>query len=296
MAKYDPKKNHWDKIFLPKEPLPVLPEELTKAWWDKKKSLVAKLTKATGVGAALQKVESTFKVVKFQEFTPHVTKVKETTADFVKFMQSGEIKAFHTALKECRDVAKTQVEECKKNPLISKDTRTALEDIVDNADKLMVAVNANSLGGYLDKAIQLFEKNQKAKALAGATTSVKLAKEVIAKLPTKIGELRKANSATAPLKPEAQAKLGSDIFTLSRDMTQGLLNLGKIAKAGGALPGFDAAKAETLGKSLVAYSNLQDNGAGLVKGKDAKAIATIIDSVDRWGKEYAAIVGAVKTS
>ncbi|HEV3262318.1 MAG TPA: hypothetical protein VG013_36035, partial [Gemmataceae bacterium] len=250
MAKFNASQYHWDKVFQPTAPLPQLPAELTKRWWDSKKSLIAKLTKATGVGAALTRVETAFRGVTFQPYNPHVTKVDATTKEFLTFITSSPVTAFQTALRDLRDLAKDQAEECRRSKVIPKGTADALDDIVNNADQLSVVVNQHSLRGSLERAIAVWQRDQGEKVRRLAEGNLKAAKDAMANIPQHIQAARSKLGPTTQITDQVRTDVGESVRKACRVMNQPLGNLVKAVKAGVQYDNLNATQAEQLYNAL----------------------------------------------
>src|SRR5687767_9787973 len=147
---YDPKNHGWMTIFQLENKV-MLPDQLTPKWWEKKKQVVAKMTKSTGMGEALTTLDGVFKKVTWEEYNPHPLAVKEKIEEVKKWITSAPVKKLHDELMSVRDLAKKQARDLKKNPLTKK-TAEVLEEIEEVADKLSVCINPGSLSSRVKEA------------------------------------------------------------------------------------------------------------------------------------------------
>lgn len=278
---YNPKDDGWASIFVPRNDV-TLPEQLTKKWWDKKKQVVAKMTKSTGMGEALAEVEDAFKKVVFAEFNPHITKVQEGVDEAKKFISSAPVKKLHDALKDAKNLAKEQAAGMKKNPLTKK-TAGVLEEIHEVADALMVSINPNSLSSRLKEALELFMKKQDEGAIKNAPTVVAVADSTRKNMSAKIKSLRDRCEKFDDEKERSY--LFNEMFTLGRNMTQSLGNMLKAAKAGVPFQNFDAATIKKLHDQLVPIGGAQSHSA-FSSGLDQAKSDKLIDRFEAWGAEY----------
>jgi hypothetical protein len=290
MAKFDAARYHWDKLFQATAPQPQLPAEVTKRWWDSKKSLIAKLTKATGVGAALTRVETAFKSVAFQPYNPHPTKVDATTKQFVAFITSSPVTTFQSALRGLRALAEEQGAECRRSKVIPKGTADALDDIVDNADKLSVFVNQHSLAKSLETAIAVWQKEKGAQARQQAELNLKAAKDAVNNISQHIQTARtKLGGPTTQVTDQVRADVGEAVRTACRVMTQPLGNFLKAVKAGVQYDHFNEPQAQQLYNALSPVANAQES-AHTVKDMDRNALKAHIRKAETWFGTYRGLV------
>ena len=278
---YDPKNEGWMTIFQVRNKV-ELPEQLTAKWWDKKKQVVAKMTKSTGMGDALKGLDGVFKKVLFQEFNPHPLKVQEEIDKSKKFISSPELKKLHDEFKAVRDLAKEQAAELKKSALTKK-TAGVLEEIEEVADKLMVCVNPGSLSSRLKEALEAWTKDQDQRAVDNAPTVVKNAETTRKNMPAKIAELRKHAEKFDDQK-EKEALFGG-MYTLGRNITQSLGNLLKASKANVAFQNYNESAIQKLYDQLKPIGGAQSHSA-FTSGLDQAKSGKLIDKLEGWGDEY----------
>jgi hypothetical protein len=305
MPKIDPKNFGFTGIFFQHGDQVVLPEQLTKKWWDKKKQVVAKMTHATGVGAELEKLTTVFKA--FELTCPHLpgspTTIEQSVKDCKAFMTSGKLKAFRDQLKVVRDLAKSEAIELKKSALTKK-TGEVLDEMEDAADTLWISVGQNTLGTQLEKAMEAWAAEQKANAIKNVGPTLTAVKLVKAKIPAAIQEIKK-HLASFKEDPEGtvmvsnkptpiRGVLGNAIRALCRDCTQPLGNLMKSHKAGVRLDDFDAEKVQTLATAMSKISNTK--GTEFMEGVNATKADGLVKLVEGWTTKFIAEVGDAKVA
>jgi hypothetical protein len=283
----------WDKIFHIGNQQVTLPEQLTKKWWDKKKSTIAKITHSTGVGEALSAVEAAFKKVEFQELNGRTAnELQISVEDRKSFIKSAPVKNLHDALKDAKNLATEQAKELKKNPL-TKSTSKVLEEIAEVSDYLMVACNPNSLVESLKGAIVAWQKAQTSRDIKLAPVTVAAGKKVVAKIPAELSKNKKLLEAMQDDNDaEGRQKLANALRDLCRDITQPLGNTLKVVKAGVSLKDFDQRAADGLYKQMVVISDsrsTEDFAKDLPKAKMTALEKKVADWANEFARMYASI-------
>jgi len=156
----------WNRWFVEK---PLWPELLTKAAWDKNKSVLAKMTLSTGVGDQLKTCETAFqtalaKMPILKGANP--TEISKSVKDCQTYMSDSSVRTLHDSLKALRDIAAKAAAESQKSMLIPKGTTQLCTDIANAADVLMVSCNPNSLSGFISEAAKTVEATTKARSEA----------------------------------------------------------------------------------------------------------------------------------
>jgi hypothetical protein len=282
---FNPSAYGWDKVFHLRNTV-TLPEQLTKKWWDKKKSTIAKMTSSTGVGEALAAVEAAFKKVLFEEVngrTPN--EVQKSVEARQAYIKSAPVKNLHDALKDAKNLANEKAKELKKNPL-TKSTSKVLEEIAEIGDYLMVACNPASLGECLKGAILAWKKEQTSRDIKLAPVTLAAGKKVIAKIP---GELSKNKKLLDAMQDDndgpGRLSLGNALRDLCRDITQPLGNMIKVAKAGVSLKDFDQRAAEGLYKQMVVISD-SHSPEDFAKDFSKAKMGELTNKVDDWANQF----------
>jgi hypothetical protein len=164
---------------------PTYPESLTKAYWDKKKGLIAKAAIETGIGAAAAKAEAAFAAIDWNGFdiikrTPMAV-TEETLKQCMQFKDSvaaqhaKQVKPAIAALKVLSKTAAEAVPKLKKGNL-SNSAKIA-EEIAKEADFFSVSLQLNSaffdeVAKECDKSVEMIENNlrQRQKILSETKT------------------------------------------------------------------------------------------------------------------------------
>lgn len=149
------------------ERIPMLPEELTYAGWDRGK---AKLTPPTGVGAELKKVEAAYKAMKINTLNGLASAGgPRGVARGVKDIETlwPKVEATRKALKDLEKLAKSKAAEAKKSRTFPKRSRELLERIAAQADAYQLTLRDTPdrmkreaeayLGDYEDRKRRKFE-------------------------------------------------------------------------------------------------------------------------------------------
>ena len=282
MAKFNPDKYNWNALFTSK--LPVLPPELTKKWWNDTKSTIAKSKGKTGMGPALAKVETAFKAIPWTNlaYNPHVTKQEEGRDDIVNFCKSAKFTNLVSSLKDVEKLAKTIIAKNYKSKLIPKKDKTAAADVLDWSSKLAsYTLSTNGWSEALEKSMKAYAKKKSDATVKKAPSQLKTAQGVVNKLDGKLKEFVAAAKKWDSLEDDAKSKVGSGLFTLTRDMSQQIVNITKAHAAGVKYDNLNLASMQKLGKEIVPYSNAQDNGASFKRmtapkiAGEIKTIATL---------------------
>jgi hypothetical protein len=276
MPKLDLGSLNWNRWF-DEDPLPAWPDWLTKKSWDKKKSLTAKAT-ATGIGEGLETARKSFEKVVAQRVVVQPRNLDEVEGHQKRaeaFLRNPATKALHEDLKQLRELAKKAQAAYKKSKAPGlKSTIDLCGDIEDAADKLMVAFNKNSLGTLLEKQLEqrVASLHEQARKLIGPT--LQTCRTVPRKVLDQLDEMESmldvleqrqqtlgdnpdpkvAEELEADWK-EFRSRQGDKLRTLSRDMTQPLLNFRKAMQAGVVLEGVDERDLDRLRQLLVPYGN-----------------------------------------
>lgn len=222
----------WSQIYRSDQAGIAMPVELTKAWWDKKKQLLAK-TRSTGVGEALDKLMKLYGDGGwFPKLNTHPdlwdTSIEEARAH----MAGSQIKAFRTQLDEVIKLAEAESKEMKKG-LTTKDTGKRLDEIAGMAEKLKVAVNSASLGTALEKAIEAGEQTVRTAILKRLGPAVLALKETETKVPKNMDDVKaKLKDFVKDQGAVNRTALGTAIAQGSRALTTPLGNIIKAAKNG----------------------------------------------------------------
>lgn len=301
MPKIDLDKIRWNR-WLAEDPKPVWPEWLTKASWNKKKSLTSQAIE-TGLGEQLLVTERSFENAQraATNFRPrNVDEVADAEENALAFIGGAAVRNLHEELKRLRQTAQTAVAKYKKSKAINLKATTQLAaDIEEAADILMVCVNRNSLNQQL-----LDIKNQRieeihAQSRKNVGPTIKLCRGVPKKVLKEISTLQSNLDAMVvrelegfgdlkgedlALAQEAftkswallQQDTGSSLHTCARDMTQPIANLRKARQAGVRLDNFSDEQIDGLLDILRPYGN---GDAARCTGLDAEAIQKKIDVV-----------------
>lgn len=248
----------WSQIYRSDQAGMAMPVELTKAWWDKKKQLLAK-TRATGMGEALDKLNKLYGDGGwFPKLNTHPD-LWETSIEEAKAHMGGSlIKSFRTQIDEVIKLALSESKEMKKG-VTTKDTGKRLDDIAEMAEKLKVAVNSASLGTALEKAIEAGEQTVRTAILKRLGPAVQALQDTEAKVPKNMDVVKaKLKEFVKDQGQPNRAALGSAIAQGSRALTT---PLGNIIKAGqnGAQFTVDLKVLQTLHKALSVYASDQSH-------------------------------------
>lgn len=293
MAKFDLKAGGWTTIFSQHATQVVLPEELSKKWWDKKKQVTAKMSRATGVGASLDELAKDFRPLVWPTLPGNPVVFEKGVQDCRAFMTSGALKKFRATLKDVRELAVAESKELKKS-LLTKKTGEVLDEMAKIAQSILDASNSNSLSGSLDAAVAEWGKAQRASAIKNAGPTLKAVGMVIQKTPAKLKVIdthlqtfQEDDEAMVGEKGKEvtiRGALGNAIRDLCRDCTQPLGNLMKSHKAGVMFVDFDGPAIAQLAKDMSRISNT--NGTEFMNGLSGAKAADLVKQVKAWTRTF----------
>lgn len=129
---------------------PRWPEVLTKASWDKNKSVLAKMTLSTGVGEQLKACEAAYQAAVAK--MPVFSRANQQACQ--AYINDATVKALHESLKSLKDIATKAAVEAQKSTFVPKSTAQLCNNISGAADALLVSCNPNTLGGCLVETIK----------------------------------------------------------------------------------------------------------------------------------------------
>jgi len=229
---------------------PDYPVILTKTNWDKKKSILAKIGGATGIGEELTKVKHLYDAVDWDkiEIGKHLPKGNDFTKkdwadqrDAAFREVAGNLTKFSQALYALRDLCRETKKDFEKSKTIPKSDVKLVHEMAETADHLGVSLNKNTLNPIIQERWQDFQS-----AYDGMVESLqKNIKGAVAKAIPKIKDMES--------EPNAQ-KFNSVITTAARDITQSIGNVPRFIKAGYTL-GIDGAAAAELFKEMTGWAN-----------------------------------------
>jgi hypothetical protein len=143
---------------------PAIPPILTRADWDKKKGVFAKMSGKTGIGEECAKVAQLYKDVKWDRFdlpARRTTVMKNwrddtfTKGNWDKLLNEAKnetltsLAKLSTELYKLRDLCLATEKKFKASKTIPKSSTEHVKKMADAADKLGVQLNKNSMGGVL---------------------------------------------------------------------------------------------------------------------------------------------------
>ena len=132
--------------------LPAYPAVLTATEWSKKKGLVAKIVaSSTKLGDALRDVEAAYKGVEWKEvFAPPTTTLKPMDQRLynIKSAVANQYNIFRDAIKDAKIVATKARDEWNKNPLVPKDAKTYLDNVIKALDPFFAQVDTQQKAAY----------------------------------------------------------------------------------------------------------------------------------------------------
>lgn len=229
---------------------PEYPASLTKATWDKKKSILAKIGGATGIGDELTKLKRLYDAVDWDkiEIGKHLPKGNdfnkkdwEGQRDDALKEVAGNLTKFSQALYGARDLCLQTKKDFEKAKTIPKSDAKLVQDMADTADHLGVSLNKNTMNPIIHDRWQDFQ-NAYDNMVASLQKNIKGA---VAKAVPKIKEMQSAPNAKT---------FNSVITTAARDITQSIGNVPRFIKAGYQL-GVDANTAAQLFKEMTPWAN-----------------------------------------
>jgi hypothetical protein len=290
---FNPSDYGWTDLFQAKK-IMTLPEQMTKKWWDKKKSTIAKMTHSTGVGESLSAVEVAFKKVEFYHFAPRNMEEAPKFVELAKtFIKSAPVKDLQGTLKAASKLAGEQAKELKKNPL-TKSTSKVLEEIAEVGEHLMVLCSPQNLAESLKVAVQDWQKGQTSRDIRVAPDNVAGGKLAMKKIPGEIAKNKKLLEAMADDNDaQGRTNLAAALRKLCRDITNPLGNVIKAAKAGVGLKDFDQRAAEGLYKQMVVISN-SENTEEFAKDLSKPKMGALTKKVEDWANEFTRIFAPVE--
>lgn len=212
---------------------PDYPAVLAKTNWDKIKGVIAK---------------AAYKAVDWKKFEIAANKPNPFSLPKLEAMKkaaiaemNGPAAKLRAAAFAARDVAKKAAGDLRKNPL-TKGAGAVCDQIEKAADFMGVGVNANSIGGYIQKDVD------EAKNAFDVT-----AKAIKTKIPSTVSALKNAIKAagdpTTPQKWKAAA-----MMTKCRDLNQLIGNAPKVTEMGYDL-GMDTGNAKSFFEDMRIYAS-----------------------------------------
>ncbi len=129
----------------------IYPVFLTDKDWQKKKGNIAKLTKKTGIGAILEKIEKAYAAVDTNKLDAAGLPPAERDVPLIQKHLKDALAYYTTAiepirkdLSKVRDLAKDTAAEWKKSKLIPESSRKAAEELSKAADLFYMRLKSNS--------------------------------------------------------------------------------------------------------------------------------------------------------
>ncbi|MEM0982427.1 MAG: hypothetical protein AAGI17_00595 [Planctomycetota bacterium] len=233
---------------------PDYPKILTKKNWDKEKGVWAKMHGKTGIGAQLEKLETSYKAIDWD-----AVEMVKNRGPLNKFKLSewdakrkaaekevkGNMKKFSETCYKTRDLADGVAKEFKKSKTIPKSATKLATDIAKQADFMGVGANMNSMGSRIIKMYDF-----------GRAPLDTLRDVVIKKLP---GLTDKAIKIVGEAKKTPTKDKYNDLSVRDavRDVTQNVGNMPKLVTAGYPVGGIDAATCKKLTKTLALFGDSQ---------------------------------------
>jgi hypothetical protein len=229
---------------------PPYPENLTKTHWDKKKSILAKIGGATGIGDELLKVKQLYDDVDWDkiEIGKHLPKGNDFTKkdwerqrDEALKEVAGSLAKFSQELYRLRDLCLKTKKDFEKAKTIPKSDVKLVEGMAETADHLGVSLNKNTMNPIIYDRWQDFQT-----AYDNMVASLqKNIKGAVAKAIPKIKEMQSEPTAK---------KFNSVITSAARDITQSIGNVPRFIKAGYQL-GVDGNAAAQLFREMTDWAN-----------------------------------------
>jgi hypothetical protein len=129
----------------------VYPVSLTDKDWQKKKGNIAKLTKKTGIGALLQKIEKDYAAIDDNKLAAagilpterDIPNIQKHLKDALAYYTS-DIEPIRKDLAKVRDLAKDTAAEWKKSKLIPESSRKAADELSKAADLFYMKLKSTS--------------------------------------------------------------------------------------------------------------------------------------------------------
>jgi hypothetical protein len=250
---------------------------LTKANWDKKKGVMAKMAGATGVGEALDKLDKAYKAVDWQKFEIAANKPDQKNFTLAKLdamkkaaiaEMNGNAAKLRLAAFAARDTAKKAGGDLKKNPL-TKSAGALCDEIATAADFMGVGANSNSLSGYIEKDVA-----EARKAFDFTVEQIKT------NIPNKVTALERAIKAMG--EPTAKSWSAQQMMTRCRDLNQLIGNIPKLAAMGYDLK-MDVSRAKKFFDDMTPYASKEVP----FKADDAAAAKKALAAVTELAKRAA---------
>jgi hypothetical protein len=210
---------------------PEYPSDLTRKNWDKNKSTLAKMAGYTGLGEALDGLEKIYKKIDWDVFDLEkqfprgdknftLKKLEAAVLEAVKEAKSGDCAKLRTEAFSVRDLATKTEKEYKANKLIPKSTTALCASIAKSADFLGVAVNSNSMIGYI-------QDSAKGVRSAYDVTAASIEKN----FHTHVQKLKTAFVPVAK-EPTYEKWNAAGIMTLARNLNQQIGNVANLVEKG----------------------------------------------------------------
>ena len=133
---------------------PQYPDMLTKVYWDKKKSVLAKMAGATGIGEEMLKVKRLYDAVGWDkiEIGKNLPKGNSFTKSAWALQRDqafseigGSLTKFSQGLFALRKLCEETEKDFQKKKTIPKSDVKLVQDIAQTADQLGVSMNKNSM-------------------------------------------------------------------------------------------------------------------------------------------------------
>jgi hypothetical protein len=235
---------------------PKIPVILTKADWDKKKGVIAKMAGATGIGAECDKVAAAYKAVNWtkldligrSENEMQNWRNKNYSKDYWdkivaegKAEMVGNLTKLSVALQKLRDTCTKAAAEFKKSRTIPASSTAHVTQMAKTADQLSVSWNKNSMTVVLQNQIKEFDK-----------INDRLFGQVVPSLRKVAMDQR---NLVADMRADPTPANFNKLVGTVRNLTQSVGNYAKMAERGFAPPNPAAVKAA---KDLVPWASADD--------------------------------------
>lgn len=276
------KQLRWDRVFKNEGVAPLWPEELTKAFWDKR-GLIARKEK-TNLGKTLEKHEKYFKKNPPPDLWGRNWSEVDNSVKQVQAWTKNHGKTIYAGFKDIRDTAKAAEKTFGKSKVIPKSDTKRAKEIADAADKAMISWNKNSLGGYLDTVyteLRAQIRKDQVRLMSGILKSTPLVPNGVEK---RLKEARRQLKGWELLDEDQQESVRSDVGnamqSAARNMTQSATNFIKCADMGIELVGYDETVLKKWNKKATKLGN-NPGASSMASGADGPALTKIVDDIEK---------------
>jgi hypothetical protein len=256
---------------------PDLPGILTRANWDKKKSVIAKVQGKTGIGEQMDRLKAAYAKVDWEKLAmrdPGSRGFSFALWDEMRDAAVAEVKGNLRRVVEeslkLRDTAEATEKKFAKNKTIPKTDIKLAGDIKTAADRFGVSLNMNSVGPEINDAY--------------TTVKAKWEKYIGDLIPQAKGAVTRAAKVVKEMRADPTAEFfNANIVKASRDISQQVVNMEKFSAKGFQFA-IDMSTMSKLNKQLVQWSNTQ--GLFFKEGVDENTVKKEIDKFQNVAKGY----------